>query len=160
MAKRGRKPKSPELRVLDGTARKPQDSSRAKTLGMVGDPDKPDTVVDDPVASKSWDYAVGILRGEGRLCQSYSSILMCYSLAYSTLVRAVKEKAMAESLVAKTVEGEGFKVAPLTRIARDAAIDLARFSRDLGFTPDSMAKAGVVLPSRSKDEFEEFIKGS
>lgn len=152
MAKRGRKPKPPELKILTGTSRRPANPVAA-THGAPGIPDKPAMVAGDPIASAEWDVVVADLDGRGILSKSDRGILAAYCNAYSRLHNAWK---LCDVYETATRDGAAVKGNPAVAMASQASKDLARAAAELGLTPTARVRVGPA--AAAADSFDQFLQ--
>lgn len=148
---RGRKPKSPQLRVLtDGHPLSDEVGAAmpAKPAWLSGH------------ASMEWDRLVPDLAAAGILCEADGTMLAAYCEQY-----AIWRDALAD------VERNGITYAdqcgkphpsPAVKVQAEAAAEMRRLAGEFGFTPASRARIRVsgTMGGAAGDEFDEFLGGS
>ena len=134
---RGRKPKPPELKALQGF---PGHSRPATTAGpfTAGIPTKPDGL--DALASQEWDRLVEELRPI--LCQSDRGLLLCCVDAYSQLPKATRavQRAGATYTAIGDTGSRLVKPHPAVRQREAARKDYLRALVELGGSPVSRGR--------------------
>jgi P27 family predicted phage terminase small subunit len=160
MAKRGRKPKPPELRIVESNAARPPAGPFA-TLRAGGEPPKPPTIADDPTASAEWDRVVELLTDRRVLSPADMAILALYCSAWSTVVRCRKILApvfdpatgalISDPFTCDTAQG-GVKINPVVGALSGAERSLASFASELGLTPTARGRVDVFEDLASKPE--------
>lgn len=153
MAKRGRKPKPLELKILSGTNRGAVPSSPGDGFAA-GVPEKPAMVAADEIASAEWDRVAGELAARRILSTADRGILTSYCNAFSRLHKAW---ALCDAFEIRTKDGAGTKGNPAVPMAAQASKDLASFASELGLTPASRSRVAGASAT-AVDGFEEFLK--
>lgn len=138
MSKRGPKPKSNVVRLLEGSRRPLNDDEIAIELPAV----KPAIVAVDPLASAEWDRVVGIMPF-GMYSAAHESALSAHALAWSMLNKAQSEIAERGLTV---VMARGAVTNPAVKVWKLAADTLHRTSGLLGLHPGAR-----IGPPRSSE---------
>ncbi len=131
---RGRKPKPPDLRALQGNVgHRPVSSATAAFVA--GAPDKPEWL--DADGSAEWDRLIGLLCDEsGVLSPADCGILICACEHYSAFRKA--SRILAEKGNTYETNGEAgtmIRVRPEVRMRQDALRNYQRTLTELGCTP-------------------------
>ncbi len=151
MAKRGRRPDPPELKVLKANAKAVAVGPWA-AIREAGGPEKPETVADDKVASRLWDDLTGTLSDRRILASSDVCILTCLCTAYSRMVNA-RRIIQQEGFTITNAESGATKAHPMLGVESGAAREVASYCASLGLTPSDRARITTiqdVSPPESK----------
>ena len=153
MARRGRKPKAVELKVLSDpradrvNAREPK---HARAL-----PKAPDYFHDDDVALAAWDAIVRQLDALGVISESDSAVIELYCVTYSRYRKALTELTHDNSLTVIT-DGGNVKANPVATIAAQASAQLQSLLSELGLTPSSRSRVRSTV-EQPRDALAEFL---
>jgi P27 family predicted phage terminase small subunit len=150
MAKRGPKPKPPELKLLRGVRSDRQNTSAP--LAIDGDPIPPDHL--DDVGLAKFAEVVAMLRENGVLSTSDSEVIALYASTFSLWKMARESINSVGDLTSCTEHGE--KINPLVTITQNNAGLLARLQAEFGLTPSSRSRVSSTAPA-AVDELESFI---
>jgi P27 family predicted phage terminase small subunit len=146
--KRGPKPKPPRLRLLNGNASKrplPEPSLKAKA----SIPEAPKFLTLE--ARREWKRITRALGALGSLTEFSLSDLTCYCRAWGRLAKA-ERKLKTKGEVLRGLRNGGQYQNPWLAVAKQAAMDLAKFGSRLGL--DSIAPS-----AEPQDELEDFLNG-
>ena len=149
MAKRGRKPKSNVIRLLEGNLGKRPIVDDEIIVEMP--PQKPAVVAADPVASAEWDRVLSIMP-PGLITAAHESVLSAHALAWSMLAQA--QAGIAEHGVTVTA-ARGQVPNPAVRVWKMAVDTLHRTASLLGLHPGARSN----LPKRSETPFDGKFAG-
>jgi len=150
MAKRGRKPAPPKLRLA-----KPSEGSDAGPFAEIrraGCPAKPETVKTDPIASRLWDDLVAMLDGQRTLASTDVCILTSLCSAYSRLVQARRVIAKEGMTTTNIVSGV-VKPHPLLGVESGAAREVATYCSELGLTPTARGRVKTIEDIEEEDDW-------
>jgi len=150
MAKRGRKPAPPKLRLAKLNAGA-EPGLFAETR-QAGQPPKPETVKSDAIASRLWDELVAMLDGQRTLAPTDVCILTSLCSAYSRLVQARKVIAKEGLTVTNIVSG-GTKAHPLLGVESGAAREVATYCSELGLTPTARGRIKTIDDIEEEDDW-------
>ncbi|APW60472.1 P27 family phage terminase small subunit [Paludisphaera borealis] len=166
MAKRGRRPDPPELRIAKQNAGKTY--GPFATIREAGEPDKPETISSDPYASEIWDRLVAMLTDRKILSPADQGIMVAYCSAYSTVVRCrkllqpkvdPKTGAIHDPFVVFNEITGATKANGLLGTLSGAERSLASFASSLGLTPVDRGRAAVIEDLEQRDELEDILAG-
>lgn len=138
---RGRKPAPPKLRVLK--ANEGRESGPFAGLRAAGAPAKPETIADDPVASREWDRVVDLLTDRSVLSPADLGILVSYCSAYSRVVQ-VRAELLHQPLTVVNEESGVIKAHPLLGVLSGAERSLYTFASALGLTPTDRGRVTTI----------------
>jgi len=143
MTKRGRKPKSNVIRLMEGNlGRRPIVDDE---IFIELPPNKPAVVAANPVASAEWDRILAVMP-PGLISAAHESVLSSHALAWSMLALAQTEIA-AHGLTVATPRGTVTN--PAVRVWKLAADTLHRTAGLLGLHPG----ARINVPKRGESPF-------
>jgi P27 family predicted phage terminase small subunit len=141
MAKRGRKPDPPKLRILKANAGRDAGPFAAVRAG--GEPPKPETIAADPIASAIWDRTASLLNDRRVLSPADEGVLVAYCSAFATVVR-VREALLGRDLVVTNFKTGAVKAHPLLGVLSGAERSLHSFAGTLGLTPTDRGRVEVI----------------
>jgi len=149
---RGRKPKPPALRVVDGNTRKraPVESPELPP----GIPACPAHL--DAVAEAEWNRIAPLLSDRGILSEADAGILAAYAQAYG-LWKQASEKLSADTQVVKSPGGYPIQN-PWLAIANRHRKDMVAYAAELGITP--AARGRVKGTEKPKNRLALFLAGA
>lgn len=151
MAKRGRKPKNPQLKLLEGV--------RADRMGgeiprsSVTKIACPDYL--DQKAKAEWSRLVPKLEALGILDAVDESAIAIYCDAHSRWLKA-RETIESEGVVSETSSGN-LKGNPAVAVAREAASQMLAILEQFGCTPLARGRLTIKVEGEI-DEFDLFLK--
>jgi len=152
MAKRGRKPQPPEIKILkSGRRAGPAPDEPVILDGPFLPPDHL-----DEEARAEWGRFVPVLQRAGLLARIDLNSLALYCEAFS-LCRKATATIQAEGMFIKTARG-GHQAHPALKIIRDAETRMIRLLIEFGCTPASRASLRLPPPdSGPNDELGRFL---
>lgn len=152
---KGRKPKPPSLRLLEGT--RPFNRTKPEEMAVLnsGTPDAPAHLVG--LALDHWNLWADHLGKAGMLERIDTGALEAACVAYARAVQADKE-INETGLTQIDAESGAIRRNPLTSISRESWETYRHFALEFGGTPCSRAKLKLPTPNKQVDEFESFIK--
>lgn len=152
MATRGRKPKPPEVKALEGERPDRMPPAPPTPEDGVGDPPE---VLDDE-GRRQWHRLAPQLTRAGVLKSTDADALALYCDHYSRWVEANKQ-IKKEGLL--TVGGQGaLKMNPAVSIARESMAAMARLLSEFGATPSSRSRVSVAAEG-PRDDLADFLGG-
>lgn len=151
MAKRGRKPKPTELKILDGTR---ADRVNRNAPEPIREPlECPDHL--DDAARAEWDRLLPQLERMGVVSQTDSAVLALYCVTFSRWIEA-RTELLRLGLVIETDLG-GCKANPAAGIVAKCEDQMAKLLAELGCTPSSRGRLDRLKADAPPDEFEELL---
>lgn len=154
MAKRGRKPDPPQLRVLKANAAKAGGAGPFAGIRTAGEPEKPDFVAGNPEASALWDRLVSLLSDKKILSQADEGILACYCLAWAEVAHCTRVLASEGYMVSNDATG-AVKAHPLLGVRSGAQTRLSKFASMLGLSPVDRGRITTLEDVTARDDAAE-----
>ena len=142
MAKAGRKPDPPALRVLKLNAARTAAAGPFAELRDAGEPPKPQAIADCEIASAEWDRLVSLLSERAILSPADLGVLVAYCSAFSTVVRCREE--LNKSPLTTLSAGGSLKPHPLIGVLSGAERSLVSFASELGLSPTARGRVTTV----------------
>lgn len=153
MAKRGRKPKPPELKILQGMrADRINPFAPAKLDGL---PDPPSYL--DSLGLNEWSRILPMLHALGTVGAQDGAALGLYCAAYSRFHRATDKLNGSDAAMTSETRDGGLKSSPWEGIASRAAAEMHRLLADFGLTPSARNRVVSSRPGQS-DPLDDFLK--
>lgn len=149
MAKRGRKPKSNVIRLLEGNPGKRPITD--DEIIVETPPQKPLIVAANPIASEEWDRVLSVMP-PGLISAAHESVLTAHALAWAMLADA--QGAIAEHGITVTT-AKGRTTNPAVKVWKLAADTLHRTAGLLGMHPG----ARLNFPKRGETPFSGRFAG-
>ncbi len=118
-----------------------------------GQPQKPQHVASDAVASDAWDRVSGLLSEMGVLSRSDEMCLEQLAIAYSAWRRALDRIRGGD----ETEEGRTYSSASI-REAKEASDKIVKLLTECGLTPAARTKVQVVTEKAEFDWFEQALR--
>lgn len=150
----GRKPKPPQLKILEGNpGKRPVQSGGGKPKrGCL----RPPPFL-DPTARQEWTRIVGELDRLQVFTALDWTTLACYCQTYSRMIRAERALAKAKALVFETPNG-ALQQRPEIGIINKCQRQLQAWAGEFGFTPCSRMR--IEFPEAEEgDEFDKWANG-
>ena len=138
----GRRPRPTKLKKLRGFSHDKRDYNSVEPEPLEGEPDKPQQIQADPIASKEWDAVCEQLDGMGLLAKSDKTIITLYCVAWSCWLSACERcKKEGEYIQSKA---NGWLIAPWSTLRTTSAKQIEGYLARLGLTPADRARMRVI----------------
>lgn len=152
---KGRKPKPPIVRILEGT----RAHGGVKGVDMAriaeGVPDAPPHL--DGIALEHWHYLAGHL-GRAKLLELVDlGQLANACIAYAQII-AAKEHIAAHGITLLDLKTDSIKKNPACSVLSDSMARYHSIASEFGLTPSSRAKLRMPTPDKEVDDFDAFVK--
>jgi P27 family predicted phage terminase small subunit len=134
VAKRGRKPDPPALRVAKENDARTVLPGPFALLRDGGAPEKPEVIAMDEVASAEWDRLVELLDGRSILSPADLALMTAYCSAWSTMIRC-RQELQGQPLTVSNERTGALKAHSLLGTLSGAQSDVVKFAAELGLTP-------------------------
>lgn len=152
MGKRGPKPKSSTLKILDGSGKGRLPAPNPEVIP--GKLECPDHL--SPVARAEFARMVVLLDASGVLSKADAGALSLYCETYAEWLEA-KASIKANGLLIESADGAK-KANPMIAVASQCKLLCVRLLKEFGFTPSSRSRVTRVSAEVPQDDLEEFLK--
>jgi P27 family predicted phage terminase small subunit len=136
--------------------RKPNPVTAPLNPEQCGAPIKPDTIKDDPIALRLWDYLCLTLSAQRTLSPTNGPILLALCSAYSRMIQ-IRDILKVESFVVRNDKTGATRAHPLLATEAGAAAEVAKYSAMLGLTPTSRHRIGHLESVNKEESLDDIL---